>query len=39
MFCECLKLKKIDLSGLSTTKDSKITTMFDKISSMEKKIL
>ena len=39
MFCECLKLKKIDLSGLSTTKDSKITTMFDKISSMEKKNL
>ena len=38
MFYECLKIKKIDLSCFTTTTDSKIDSMFDKIpSSMEKK--
>ena len=40
MFYDCSKIKKIDLSSFTTTKDSKIASMFDKIpSSMEKKIL
>ena len=40
MFYDCSKIKKIDLSSFTTTKDSKIASMFDKIpSSMEKKNL
>ena len=39
MFFECTNIKKIDLSGLTSTKESKLTTMFDNMSSMEKKNL
>ena len=39
MFYGCLKIKKIDLSGFISTKESKLETMFDNISSMEKENL